>query len=200
MRTESYTLHQALAEISNVKVKSFPNTTFLRTSMVQLYRETLHPSRIAIFKTYKRLLVSIQPYFRAEYVPNSAAELIPIANPIMNPTFTRSKQLGWGALCMMISKLFFTFQCPRAWYLSFSKFRVTFRKTGQTTSTRLPEYVMPLCIRIARLFTQCLGFGLFQFFREDAITSTLYLSQILCGFAREWRQNLLSTRGYLISK
>lgn len=51
--------------------------------------------------TYKNIWNDTEKtYFRAEYMPNNPAELIPTANPIIKPTLTRSKQLGGCGLCI----------------------------------------------------------------------------------------------------
>ena len=39
-------------------------------------------------------VVLFLPYLKAEKVPKTPAELMPTANPIMKPIFTRSKQEG----------------------------------------------------------------------------------------------------------
>ena len=54
-----------------------------------------------IFRLHEKLVFGFA-YRNAEYVPNKAAELIPTAKPIMKPTLTRSKQLGWGARCILV--------------------------------------------------------------------------------------------------
>lgn len=81
-----------------------------------------HPQIVVILDTPSALLKRhgykvfnlLIAYRRAEYVPNKAAELIPTAKPIIKPTLTRSKQLGCGGRCILVSWVELSYEYERS--------------------------------------------------------------------------------------
>ena len=94
-------------------------------------------------------------YRRAEYVPNKAAELIPTAKPIIKPTLTRSKQLGCGGRCILVSWVELSYEYERskgyfAWIKESARGKSSSERVWEGSTVRLLGVVRGRCAPTVR--------------------------------------------------